>query len=151
MSENVKGHRRLTIVALIVVNVIVIIGLIAVYSLLQQPVSAKLEVYDFSYQNLGFDAVANSSCISVSGKIRNLQLETIDNIRLTIEVWVPLQNTHSMDLPLADQIVKVGEESFAVGSIDGNNSKDFQFKVPYEPSLRYDTMNIKAKALVHFT
>jgi hypothetical protein len=146
MSEKVKGHRRLTIVAVIVVNVIVICGVIAVYSLLQQSASAKLELQDFSYQNLGFDVVANSSYISVSGKIHNLQLETIENISLVIEVWAPVQNTNNMDLPLADRMVKVGEETFAVASIEGNDSRDFQFKVPYPTNPKYDTNHLEARA-----
>ena len=148
MSDNAKGHRRLTIVALVVVNVIVIIGVIAAYSLLQQFANAKLELYDFSYQNLGFDAVANSSYVSVSGKIRNLQLETNSNVSIVIEVWVPVQNTNNMDLPLADRMVKIGEGTFNVGSIEGNNSKSFQFKVPYPSNPKYDTNNIEARA--HF-
>lgn len=142
--KSVKGHRRLTIAAVIVVNFIVISGVIAAYYLLQQSASAKLESQDFIYQNLGFDAIANSSYILVSGKIRNLQLETIDNISLVIEVWVPIQNTNNMDLPLADIIVKIGEETFVIGSIKENNSKDFQFEVPYPANPMYDTNYIEA-------
>jgi hypothetical protein len=146
MTEASKGHRKLVLVALIIVDVLAIIGIMGAYSMLQQLANAKLELDDFSYYNHGPDAVIDSSYVSVSGKVRNLELETIDNVSLVIEIWVPVQNTNNMDLPLADRMILIQRQTFSIGSIEEISSKEFQFSVPYLANPKYDTAYLQARA-----
>ncbi len=119
---------------------------VEVYFLLQQPVRAELEVNDLTCSNHSPDSIINISYASVQGKVRNMDIQAVDNVTLIIEIWCPVQNTNNMDLPLADRMILIQKETFNVGSIEGSSFKEFQFNIPYSASPNYDTINLSARA-----
>ena len=75
LSENGKGHRKLPLVTLVIVNFLVITGAVGAYFMLQQPARAKLKLDNFSWYNHSSDVVINTSYVLVQGSIRNLELQ----------------------------------------------------------------------------
>lgn len=134
MPADPQRSKKLTIVALIIVNVLVVSALILAYSE-YHAAETSLQMNDFAYTNHLPDSNYNTSYVSVQGTINNPGPQTAYNVSLIVEIYVDYQGSLPDYSPIGgtpgNKNTLIKREYLSIGSIENDLSKEFYFQVPY--------------------